>query len=500
MDIKVVKNKTQDVICDLLILVMFDNEKRGSIIDSIDKSVGGLIGQFLKLEEWKGELGKSLTFYTQKRISAKKILFLGAGSVSSFSLETLRIIGGHAVKKSKENNAKNIAFVLDAEMFKDFDMSNLVAAFSDGVLLGNYKFLKYKQAELKKENVIEKFSIVVDQEANMSILQNAVNVSKVFCDATNFIKDLVNEPACVVTPFHLVNVAKKLASSHVKVEIFDKEKIKKMNMGGVLGVSRGSDEPPYFVHLTYKPKSSKKLKKVALVGKGITFDSGGLSLKGGDHMETMKLDMSGAATVLGILKALSIIKPNVEIHGIMALCENMPSGKATKPGDIVTTMNGKTIEILNTDAEGRIILADSLEYAQKFKPDYIVDLATLTGACVVALGDQVAGMMSNNRKLVDMLKGAAISSGEKFWELPLVEEYRPLIKSDIADVKNITKTRYGGAITAGLFLEEFVHKTPWLHLDIVGPAYAAVDFTSYISKGGTGFGARTILTWLMTDN
>jgi leucyl aminopeptidase len=500
MNIKVVKTKPRDVVCDLIVLVMFNDGRKSRIMADIDKSVGGLMSQFLTLEEWKGELGKSLMFYTQKRIFAKKILLLGAGPVSGFNLETLRIIGGHCVKKSKENNTKNVAFVLDVEMLKKFNRSELIAALSDGVLLGDYRFLKYKQAELKKEKVVDELNIIVDQKANVSVLQCAVNVSKVFCDATNFIRDLVNEPACVATPVYLVNVAKGLESPYVNVQVFDKEKIVEMKMGGVLGVSRGSDEPPYFVHLTYKPRSSKKLKKIALIGKGITFDSGGLSLKGADHLETMKLDMAGAATVLGVFKALSIIKPMVEVHGIMALCENMPSGKATKPGDVVTTMNGKTIEILNTDAEGRIILADSLEYAQGVKPDYIVDLATLTGACAVALGDQIAGMMGNSRKLIDMLKKAAVSSGEKCWELPLVEEYRSLIKSDIADVKNIAKTRYGGAITAGLFLEEFVHKIPWVHLDIAGPAYAEKDSASYVSKGGTVFGVRMILTWLVNSN
>jgi leucyl aminopeptidase len=264
-------------------------------------------------------------------------------------------------------------------------------------------------------------------------------------------------------------------------------------MGGLLGIARGSAEEPKFIHLTYSGGG----KTVALIGKGITFDTGGLSIKSAKGMETMKRDMAGAAAILGVFRVLAELKPNVNVVGLIAATENMPGSRAIKPGDIVRAMNGKTIEILNTDAEGRVILADALSYAaEKIKPNAVVDLATLTGACVVALGEEIAGLFSNNVALSTKLKDAAVKSGERVWELPLASEYRDMMKSTVADVANATATRYAGAITAALFLSEFVPETlPWAHLDIAGPAYAEKR-TAMSAVGGTGFGVRTILTYL----
>jgi leucyl aminopeptidase len=294
----------------------------------------------------------------------------------------------------------------------------------------------------------------------------------------------------------LVNSAKEIAKGKkdLKVRVYDKEQLEKMGAGGLLAVNQGSDHEPYLVHMVYKPEGNIK-KKIAIVGKAVTFDSGGLSLKPAEYMMSMKCDMGGSAALLGLFSVIDNINPQVEVHGIFGAVENMPSGKAIRPGDVIKALNGKTIEILNTDAEGRVTLADTLSFAVKKKPDLIIDLATLTGACVVALGEEISGVMSNNPELANKILIAAASAGEKMWELPLEKNYKKLLKSDIADLKNIGG-RYGGALTAGLFLEEFVDKTPWAHLDIAGPAYAERPINSYEKKGATGHGVRTLIEFI----
>jgi leucyl aminopeptidase len=307
---------------------------------------------------------------------------------------------------------------------------------------------------------------------------------------------LINEPASVSTPTYLAEQAAKLSRGNgLKSEIWGLNKIKAAKMTGLLAVARGSVEEPRFIKLVYKPTGKPK-KKIALVGKGLTFDSGGLSLKPAKSMEKMKLDMSGGATVLGVMRVISQLKPQVQVTGYVPATENMPSGTAQKPGDIIRYSNGKTVEVLNTDAEGRLILADALIHAAQEKPDAIIDLATLTGACVVALGPQIAGLFSNNQDLADALLRCGKETGEPLWRLPLVREYRDDIRSSIADIKN-TGSGNAGAIAAALFLEEFVDGVPWAHYDIAGPAFAEKD-GAYIPKGGTGFGVRTLVRYLLS--
>jgi leucyl aminopeptidase len=309
-------------------------------------------------------------------------------------------------------------------------------------------------------------------------------------------RDLVNEPASVSTPSYLAEQATKIArASGIKAEIFGLNKIKTAKMAGLLAVAKGSVEEPRFIKLTYTPKGKAK-KKIALVGKAVTFDSGGLSLKPPKSMETMKLDMSGGATVLAAMQVISQLKPQVQVTAYVPSTENMPSGTAQKPGDIIRYRNGKTVEVLNTDAEGRLILADALISAVEDKPDVIIDLATLTGACMVALGSQIAGMFCNNQELADALQTCGKESGEALWRMPLVKEYKDEIKSSVADIKNIGGG-HGGAIAAALFLEEFVGDVPWAHLDIAGPAFAERDMP-YTPKGGTGFGVRTLVRYVMS--
>jgi len=313
---------------------------------------------------------------------------------------------------------------------------------------------------------------------------------------TIFARDLVNEPSSTMTPTALARAAKALAKQKtITCTVFGKKEITKFGMGAFLGVTKGSDEEPKFIKLVYKAPNAAHT--ICLVGKGITYDSGGLSLKPSTGMETMKCDMAGAAAILGVFEALAFIKPNIQVVGLIAACENMPSGHAIKPGDVVRAMNGKTIEVLNTDAEGRLILADALSYAEKFvKSAYTIDIATLTGACMVALGEDVAGVFANDDGLATGLLQASAIAGEKFWRLPLEKAYEADLKSPIADIQNISKVRYGGAINGALFLKEFVgENTKWAHLDIAGPAFAEKE-TAISRFGGTGFSVRTLLSFI----
>jgi leucyl aminopeptidase len=314
-------------------------------------------------------------------------------------------------------------------------------------------------------------------------------------DAVCYTRDLVNEPPSEKSPEKIGELATWLAKKgRISVEVLHKAALEKQGMNGILRVGAGSHEPPCLVHLHYKPKKAKKT--VCLVGKGITFDSGGLSLKPSTSMDTMKSDMAGAATVLGVFKLLGDMNLPVEVHGLTPLAENLPGGSAQKPGDVLRAYNGKTVEVLNTDAEGRLILADALAFGSKLKPDVMVDMATLTGACVIAVGDEYSALFGTSRPTISALIRLGKEQGEWFWELPLVERYKSHIKSKVADIKNIGKPRVAGTIVAGLFLQEFVDKeVPWVHIDIAGPAFST-DGWDYARPGGTGVPVRTLAAWL----
>jgi len=307
------------------------------------------------------------------------------------------------------------------------------------------------------------------------------------------VRDLVNEPAAVKTPTFIAAAARRLArEAGIEIDVWDRARIEREDLAGLRAVARGSQEEPRFLRLRYRGKDARR--RIALVGKGVTFDSGGLSLKPAKSMETMKCDMAGGAAVIATLAALGTLRPAIDVDGYVPLTENLPSGQAQKPGDVIRYKNGKTVEVLNTDAEGRLILADALAMAAATKPDVIVDLATLTGACMVALGTQVAGIYGNDQPTVDRLVALGVETGEPLWQMPLVADYRDDIKSAVADLKNIGGG-HGGSITAALFLQEFVGGVPWAHLDIAGPAFADKELP-YVPKGGTGFGVRTLLRWI----
>ena len=363
-------------------------------------------------------------------------------------------------------------------------------AFAEGVLMGAYEF-----NELKSDPKPTKLSLVsiVGSGRRMSAgLQRAKSASR----GVNLARDLVNTPGGKLTPTVFARIASKVAKEHgLSIKVLGIQEIKKAKMGGLLGVNRGSSQQPRFVQLSYRPKKSAK-KHIALVGKGITFDAGGLSIKTAQGMSTMKCDMAGAAAVLGTMSALADLSFPTRVTGYIPLTDNMLGGDATRPGDVLKIRNGKTVEVLNTDAEGRLVLADALSLASEAKPDAIIDLATLTGACMVALGNEYAGLMGTDSELIDQMEKASAETGEDIWQLPLPTSYRSQLDSEVADVKNIGSGPFGGAITAGLFLKEFVSDDiPWAHLDIAGPAFADAPWGNH-PKGATGFGVRLLLRFI----
>lgn len=477
-----------------LALFLWEEEK-GRLQEylGVDKALGGFLSQVLAAEDFEGKSEKILTFHTHGKITPTHLFICGLGKKEEFDLLVLRKVFAQLGKKAKETKVASLGFSLNFAKETKIPLGQIAQGAAEGLILGTYKFLHYKEEEKQKEKEIEEIVIATRVAPDLMAVKEGVLRGEIFSQATIFARDLVNEPASVTTPAYLASVAKKLASPQIKCQIFDKAKMEKMGMGGILGVARGSEEPPKLIRLEYKPSGARKI--VVLIGKGVTFDAGGLSLKPSEALETMKLDMAGGAAILGIFKVLEVLKPRINVVGLIPAVENMPSGRALKPGDILKSYSGKTIEVVNTDAEGRIILADALSFATQGKPDLILDLATLTGACAVALGEEVAGVMGTSQEWQEKLKEAASQVGEKIWPLPLVTEYKELLKSEVADIRNITKSKYGGAITAALFLKEFVDKTPWVHLDIAGPAWAEKD-TPLVCRGGSGFGVRTVLQLL----
>lgn len=459
-------------------LVVFAGESWKRDLADLDRHVGGALGRTLARERFKGKPGDVSVFQTHGRIAAGLIVVAG-NSEDPFLLRRSAYL---AFRRSRDAGAPTLAI---AAAGASVERISLLAEMAE---LAAYSFDRYRQTDERNRLV----RAVVLVERRSAEREEAVRVGSLFARAACYARDLVNEPAGTMTPRFLANRAIEIGrmSPAIRCEVRGPRWIRAQGMGGLMGVARGSREEPRFIVLRYRGR--KPTKRIALVGKGITFDSGGLSLKTADQMVTMKCDMSGAAAVLGVFTALSELKPRIEVIGVVAATENMPGGAAYKPGDILRIMNGKTVEVLNTDAEGRLILADALVYAEKQKPDWIIDLATLTGACVVALGDNCTGIMGTDASLKKALLAAAEASGERAWELPLLEEYRDTIKSDVADIKNANYGRDGGAIKAGLFLKEFVASTPWVHMDIAGPAFMEKEIGFY-TKGATGHGVGTLL-------
>jgi leucyl aminopeptidase len=444
--------------------------------------------------EVTAKLFEATLLHNPTGLKAKRLLLLGGGKAKTFSAAELRKLAGAAVRTLKGKNIHSFALVLPENGIAAADA---VRAVIEGAFVGEFDPGYYKSDRKDKEKEkIETLTIVIPETSgDPKALEGALQAGRIVAESQNFARDLINEPSNRMTPTIMAERAKKMAADvGLKCEVMDGDKIRQLKMGAFWGVSQGSDEPPALIVLRYEPQGAPKDVHLGLVGKGVTFDTGGISIKPADGMEKMKYDMAGAATMIGAMRAIALLKPKVKVTAIILATENMPSGKAQKPGDVQIAMSGKSIEIINTDAEGRLILADGLAYARQLGCTHLVDAATLTGAVVVALGYVNAGIFASTDDMYERFEKANKLAGEKMWRLPLDDEYKENLKSNIADMVN-AGSRYGGAIFAAMFLKEFSEDTPWIHLDIAGTAWME-DNKPWIAKGPTGIALRSLVEFV----
>jgi len=457
-------------------------------VTTSDAAVRDAAKEVISSAEVTGKMFETTLLHRSAGLKAKRLLVLGGGKAKTFSASDLRKLAGAAVRTLKAKSLRSFAFVLPETSIGNADA---VRAIVEGALIGDFEPDYYKSD--RKNEKIDSLTIVT--QADAKALPSAIDAGRIVAESQNFTRDLVNEPSNRMTPAMLADRAKKMASEvGLKCEIYSTDKIKELKMGAFWGVAQGSDEPPALIVLRYEPEGAAKDVHLGLVGKGITFDTGGISIKPADGMEKMKYDMAGGATMIGAMRAIGLLKPKVKVTAVILATENMPSGKAQKPGDVQIAMSGKSIEIINTDAEGRLVLADGLTYARQLGCTHLVDAATLTGAVVVALGFVNAGIFASDDQMYDRFATALKQAGEKMWRLPLDDEYKELIKSNIADMAN-SGARYGGAIFAAMFLKEFAEDTPWIHLDIAGTAWME-DQKPWIAKGPSGIALRSLVEFV----
>jgi leucyl aminopeptidase len=455
----------------------------------LDQAADGIISELISYGDFKGELNQTSLLYPRGSIPSKRLILVGLGKEEKFDLDKLRQASAKAAKSAQELGLKGFVNVLHASRGK-LDLQDSAQAVVEGALLGCYKFDQHKTDSDKPKSVLEEMTIIDSDERCSVIAQRGANIGQVIAESTNLARDLSNQPGNILTPTVLAQKAEELAKEHnLKCEVFSKEKLEELGFGALLGVAKGSLEPPKFIILEHNYDKTM-LDTIVFVGKGITFDSGGISIKPSDGMEEMKHDMSGAAAVLGAMRAVAKLNIPLHIVGLIPATENLPSGTAQKPGDVVKAFSGKMIEVVNTDAEGRLVLADALAYAKRYAPKAVIDLATLTGACVVALGHVASGLFGTDETLIQKIKNASEKSGDRVWQLPLWEDYDDQIKSQVADVKNVGG-RPAGAITGAAFLKKFAEGYPWAHLDIAGTAWDMKE-NPYTPKGATGFGVRLL--------
>ncbi len=484
MQIEISQSIPNDVSSSALV-VCIGEQRSPSALQCLNQELSLQISNLLVQSPHYGKPGEIHWFhYFNSSNEINKILLLGIGKFSSLTSDKIRCLGATAARAAQKERMSSIIFPLD-NYASIFDSSLLSQLLVEGVILGSYQFNYYKTQPLLAS--IEKITLCSHdyQKAN-----HGAQIGKMIGDSINYSRDLVNHPANYMTPVQLALSAEQISAERLTLKILEKEDMEKEGMHALLAVAQGSNQLPKMIVLDYRG-NPKHDNVIAFIGKGITFDSGGISIKPSENMGDMKGDMAGGATVLGAISAISKLKLDVNIIGLIPCVENMPSGHAYRPGDVISSMSKKTIEIISTDAEGRLILADAISYAKKLGVNQIIDVATLTGACVVALGNITSGIISNNSNLCKKILDSAEEAGEKMWEFPHFEEYKELIKSDIADLKN-SGGKWGGAITAGLFLGEFAMDTPWVHIDIAGTSDIAKD-KNYQSKGATGVGVRTLI-------
>jgi len=451
-----------------------------------DKIVSSLITKAKNLKEFKGDKDEEVIFYTPSEVKTDRVIFMGLGKLKKLNAESLRAFAGKAVKKCIKMDLSEVLIASPSAKKIKMEMPIPLEAIIEGAYLGNHLFDKYKDE--KKHSSLKKIYFLVKPDVAKSSGKILKSITTI-CEGTIFARDLINTPSNDKKPEQFTKIIAEAAKKEsLEVKIFDEKELKRKKFGAMLAVAAGSESKPRMIVLEYNPKGAKKT--VAFVGKGVTFDSGGINLKPTGSLDEMKSDMSGAAAVAATLIALAKLKPKTKVIGIIPVVENMPSGNASRPGDIVKSYSGKTVEILNTDAEGRLILIDAISYViKRYKPETLIDIATLTGACVVALGEKIAGVFSSEDELAQSIISSGEKTYERCWHMPLPDDYKEDLKSDFADLKNIAGSRWGGAITAALFLSEFVGDTRWAHIDIAGPSYMK-KANAYCGVGGTGFGVR----------
>jgi leucyl aminopeptidase len=460
---------------------------------TLNSTLNGLLQEIVRESEFKGKSGETAWLRSPVGIGlARKIILVGLGKADHLTLEGLRQAAATVARTAQKQKGKTVGIALP--------LGHQDAALATAAMVEGIELSQHQDNRFKSEPDSNGSTFLVEQVDLLGVgaQHEAITQAQHICEGVILARELVNAPANVVTPMSLADTAAQLATElGLTLEVLEKEDCEALGMGAFLGVAQASEMPPKFIHLTYTPAGTPT-RKLAIIGKGLTFDSGGLNLKPtGSGIETMKMDMAGSAATLGAAKVIGRLKPKAEVHFIVAATENMISGRAIHPGDILTASNGKTIEINNTDAEGRLTLADALVFAEKLGVDAIVDLATLTGACIIALGNDIAGVWSPEDSLATALLNASEQAGEKMWRMPLEDKYFEGMKSMIADMKN-TGPRPGGSITAALFLKQFVKETPWAHLDVAGPVWTEKE-SGYHNAGATGFGVRTLVNWALAE-
>ena len=496
MNIQISTRKFGEVNAPVVVVPVFKDEKAdGGILQELDLLTGGVLRSVFDGEEIKGKDGETafLHLAPNEKIKANRLLLVGVGDEAEYHSTKIAQLAGTAARFCRSKNLKSFALVPRAENTQVSKHDEIAQAAATGAVTSLFELDKYRTKD-KEERTLDGFTLVVEN-GDEAALQRGVERGQIIGDSMNFTRDLANEPGNYLPPTEMAQRAQKMAAEvGLECKILDESDCEKLGMGSFLSVGAGSEQPSKFIVLRYQPATGSAANGdlVALVGKGITFDTGGISLKPGENMDAMKYDMTGGGTVLGAMRAIALLKPSIPVMGIVAAAENMPDGKATKPGDIVTAMNGKTIEVLNTDAEGRLVLADAVAYAAKEGATHIVDMATLTGAVIVALGDIHTAILGNDQTWMDEIIGSGKEVGERFWQLPLDKEYFELIKSPIADIKNIGAGRKAGTIIGAAFIAEFAEGTKWAHLDIAGTAWHD-EAKPFRSKGPSGVAIRTLV-------
>jgi leucyl aminopeptidase len=493
MEIKTIAGDIIKIETGAIIVNYFEDAKQTEgDAAAVDAALNGAISQLVKQGDIKGKLNEITLLHSLGKLPSSRIVVVGLGKKTELTLDKVRGATGETCRYLRQKGIDRIDSGLQGAGINGIQTPDAAQAITEGAILGLYSFRKHMT---KKENgytEVKEFTLVSNEDKTIT---QAVTKAKALAEAVNWARDLVNEPSNFMTPADMAEAARKIAADYgLKIEALEKQQMASLGMGALLGVAQGSQQTPRFIVLSYKGKKSDAV-DMALVGKGITFDTGGIDIKPQEGMHEMKGDMAGGASVMAALRVIAQLKPAINVTAIVPATENMPGGSAQKPGDVVKAMNGKTIEVLNTDAEGRLILADALSYAKKLEAKIIIDIATLTGAVRAALGIFCTGVFTNNQALVDKLIAAGNEVGEKAWQLPMFEEFDEQIKSEVADIKNLGG-KYAGAITAAKFLAEFINGTPWVHMDIAGTSDTDRD-KGYLVKGATGVPVRTLVNLVM---